>query len=341
MGKRPSVGAVQHLEARQEMLKNQLDDMENRIYGRNNSFLPFITNKNGSISERKLNNFIKSLINGVYKSGMHDFITNEKFKELCECFLYCAVQGIAEYDEKERYIVRSACCFYDIVNIARHKNNLLFGEENTLHKYEFETAWYDEAEDDFIPAFINEFQWGGFLRYSDIAFRILTDKSITDTFTKEEYRRLHDAFMLEEARNFGFDTAEEHQKWVQGCEELEKDLDFLNQPQYEEYEWDFCRDEVTAELSEKRKCKNDEWRKNVSSPEEFVKKYLRFRELFFELDLYYRYNLFEYAEFMVDLFLYNNGLSSISEDESFAMIYYRTNKLCASVKHEAARRDKK
>lgn len=324
--------AFQHLEARQDMLSRQFYDINNRITGRDNNFLMFITNKDGKVSEGKLDNFIQELLNSVFDTKIYGIITNVEFKELCECFLYCTIQGIVEYDEKNRCVERLSCNFSDIVDMARHKNNLLFSEVNTLHKYEYETAQSDEADEDFDVKFINELQWGGFFRCGDVAYRILTGRSITVTFTNEEYITLYDADMLKTAQAYGFDTVEEYLEWDEEMTDAEKDFDFLQNP--EGVQCMSKSKKYTNEIIELRKRKNDEWRRMVVSLEQFIEKYLRFRELFFKLDMYYRYNLFEYVEFMVDMFLYNHNLSMLSNDESFAMIYYRTNKLSAAIQHE-------
>ena len=51
------------------MLEKQLDEMKNRISGRSSSFYPYITNKLGRISQRKLVQFINELLDGPQKYG--------------------------------------------------------------------------------------------------------------------------------------------------------------------------------------------------------------------------------------------------------------------------------
>lgn len=332
-----AIDRIYHLEARKEMLDNRFRSAENSIIGRDNSFLPFITNRSGVISERKLNSFIKELMNGIFESGKTGVISLPEFREMCECFLYCTIQGIGEYNERYRYAERRPCFFSDIVNIAKHSNNLIFLQKELLQKYEFETAGIDEADDYFDAKFENELQWGGFFRYCDAACYILTGKSITSAFTKEEYDKLWNEREQEYAEVYGFDSVEEFHKLEKEAEEAEKELDFLNNPEESEYESFEETDEYFKRNAAIRKEKNNEWRKTVLNPAKFAEKYLRFRELFFEFDLYYQVKLFDYAELMVDLFLYNNDMSSLSEDECFAMLCYRTNKMYANVKNDRAR----
>lgn len=169
MDNNSAIERIYHLEARKEMLDNRFRSAENSIIGRDNSFLPVITNKAGEVSERKLKSFINELMKGIFMSGKAGIITRPKFIEMCECFLYCAIQGIAEYNEQNRYAEKAACCFSDIVNIAKHSNNLIFLQKELLQRYEFETAGIDETEDLRGANFENELQWGGFFRCCDVA----------------------------------------------------------------------------------------------------------------------------------------------------------------------------
>ncbi|MGN0553766.1 MAG: hypothetical protein ACI4I1_10300, partial [Oscillospiraceae bacterium] len=85
---------VQLYKARKRMLEKQLDEMKNRISGRSSSFYPYITDRSGRISERKLTQFINELLDGPQKYGreytLFDLKRSSELRELCECFLYCA-----------------------------------------------------------------------------------------------------------------------------------------------------------------------------------------------------------------------------------------------------------
>ena len=124
-------GDIQLHKARKYMLEKQLDEMKNRITGRNNSFYPYIADRTGKVSERKLARFIKELLDGAQKYGRQHTLLEIKgeLRELCECFLYCAIQGIGIYNEGEKYAERSACFFSDLTDIAKHKNNLFLMDE--------------------------------------------------------------------------------------------------------------------------------------------------------------------------------------------------------------------
>lgn len=335
MNERYVADTIHHMKARRTMLENRLHEMNNRILGRDNSFLPFISNKSGKVSERKIAIFINELMNGVLDRYEH-----EKYKEMCRCFLYCTIKGIAEYNECEKYPVRNACYFSDIADMAQHKNNLHLTDMDTLYDYEYRASMYDSVPGE--RTYWSEFNDGGFFRNSDLAFLLLTGKHIVSSFLEEKYREISHAIELENAKANGFDTVEEYQEYLGrsslsimeesdrlSSEELPEDTDYVSIDDWEENNTD-----TITKQTEKIK----EWVQSFSSPDTFVQKYLRFRELFFELGMYYRCHLFEDILLMTDVFLYEHGLSCLSENDSFAMIYYRTSKLCAAVKHEAVRR---
>lgn len=326
---------VQLYKARKRMLEKQLDEMKNRISGRSSSFYTYITDRSGRISERKLAQFINELLDGPQKYGrgytLFDLKRSSELRELCECFLYCAIQGIAVYNEGEKYAERPACFFSDITDISLHKNNLLLMDENTLHSYEFTSGEYDVQRGACI--YYGEFNEGGFFRNADMAYYILTGKHIVKTFPDDEFKQRCHTRELEIAKEQGYNTYEEYLNAMEIAEdELEK-MDLNELPDDIEC---VCIDEDDG-LIELQKSKNEEWKKTVASPEKFAEKYLRFRKLFFAQTMFVRYRLFEEIELMVDVFLYEHNLSSFSEEDAFAMIYYRTDKLCASIEHSTAK----
>ncbi len=60
---------IQLHKARKYMLEKQLNEMKNRITGRNNSFYPYIADRTGKVSERRLAKFINELLGGAQKYG--------------------------------------------------------------------------------------------------------------------------------------------------------------------------------------------------------------------------------------------------------------------------------
>ncbi len=329
--------------ARKRMLDDQLEKLKNRMTGRDNSFYPFITNRSGEISERKLEAFIKELTdkpmeytnsNSFYLSR---YEANRSYKRLCKCFLYCAIQGIAVYNEGEKYAERSPRFFSDITDIALHKNNLFLMDENTLHSYEFTSSEYDLQEGE--CRYYSKFNEGGFFRNADMAYYILTGKHIVSTFPKDEYRqRLHE-WESEIAYYEGYNTYEDYLEAMKNAEDEYEYLDSSDLPDDIKCE---CIDEdewiEEIKLIEKQKEKNEEWKKTVVSPENYVKNYLDFRKLFFALPEYKRKYFFDDIVLMVDVFLYEHGLSPITNDELYAEFDDHTDRLCAMMKRKPRKR---
>lgn len=324
-----NISELEQLNSRKYLLEKQLNEMKNRIMGRSSSFYPFIVGRSGRISEKKLMQFIDELLKLPQKySGRSLWLelnSSPTLRELCECFLYCAIQGIAVYNEGEKYVERPACFFSDITDIAAHKNNLFLIDEGTLHGYEFASGEYDTQKGE--CKYYDEFNEGGFFRNSDLAYYILTGKHIVSTFPSDEYKQRCHARELQIANEHGYDSYEEYQRSMENAqEELEK-TDISDLPE----DMECVNIDEDNELFELQKSKNEEWKKSVVSPEKFAKKYLRFRQLFFAQTKFVRYHLFEEIELLVDIFLYEHKLSVFSEEDVCAMIYYRTDRLCASL----------
>lgn len=120
-----NISELEQLNSRKYLLEKQLNEMKNRIMGRSSSFYPFIVGRSGRISEKKLMQFIDELLDLPQKYSGHrlwlELNSSPTLRELCECFLYCAIQGIAVYNEGEKYVERPACFFSDITALPHIK----------------------------------------------------------------------------------------------------------------------------------------------------------------------------------------------------------------------------
>lgn len=337
--------------ARRDMLCEQLEKLKNRMTGRDNSFYPFITNKSGTISERKLNSFINELaVKPMKAAGSNSFFLNEwdagpKYKKLCKCFLYCAVQGIADYNEDYAYAKRTSSLFSDIVSLAEHKKNLFYRNERMLFQYEFEDSMYEEA------TFFSEYHEGGFFRYCDALYKLLTGNDIAEIIPKELYSQIRDTFLEKDAQENGFNSAEEYAEYLDSInyeyENFDEDgdeyLESLDETKRAEIEKEYkdYADFIAEEDEKQRKGKAafaENYLKTVVSPEKYIEKYLTFRKLFFSLPQYERKIFFDDIVLMVDAFLYDHGLSPMMDDDIYAEFDNRTDMLYSMMKHESEER---
>ena len=333
--------------ARKRMLNDQLEKLKDRMTGRDNSFYPFITNRSGEISERKLESFIKELTdkpreytnsNSFYLSR---YEANRSYKKLCKCFLYCAIQGISDYNSAYYYPEKTASLFSDIVKLAEYENNTYFKNEEMLFEEEFDNAKYGG---EFISS--QELEYSLF-HYCDTLYSFLTGNNIEEIIPLEVWRRCRDT----EAQEQGFASAEDYEIACQRdieCQEgnWEAWLEYLES--LDEKERARIEEEIEArtkwenELDEQHYNGNkkfiENYLKTVVSPEKYIKNYLDFRKLFFALSEYKRKCFFDDIVLMVDVFLYEHGLSPMTNDELYAEFDDHTDRLYAMMKRKPRKR---
>lgn len=332
---------------RRRMLNDQLEKLKNRVMGRDNSFYPFITNRSGEISERKLEAFIKELTDKPmeYTNSNSFYLTsyaaNRSYKRLCKCFLYCAIQGISEYNSEYLYPEKTASLFSDIVKLAEYENNTYYKNEEMLFEDEFENA---EFEGKFISS--QELEYSLFY-YCDTLYSLLTKKSITEIIPSKVLNRYFD----KKAQEQGFSSAEEYENAYNAyLDDTEYEEDDLSEyfESLDENERAEIEEEMEAyskwedEMYEKRHNGIEKFRENymrtVVSPEKYIKNYLDFRKLFFALPEFNRKYVFNDIVLMIDAFLYEHGLSPMMNDELYAEFDDHTDRLYALMKRKPRKR---
>ncbi len=97
-------------EYRSSFLEGKLREIENRISGRDRSFLPMITDENGNISEDKVNKFITELEEA--RDGVTHTLALNKDLKFLRSFLYCSIMGINPNTNQRNKT------FADIIDIA-------------------------------------------------------------------------------------------------------------------------------------------------------------------------------------------------------------------------------
>lgn len=311
----PEFDVVENVLTRRTILNKDVELLENRISGRDNSFLPFICGKDGRISHRKLTQTINELIDGPtkykdYRYDIQSYCNTRIDREIYSCFFFCAMLGIANYDEEEKCVIRSSEYFSDITDMAAHENNLFLAfNPALLYKCEVKSYFEDAAEG--LSRKFTEYSFGGFFRNCDVAYHILTGRHITDALPSDEREKLFDEYFQKEAENYGFSSYDEYSKCMK--ENIDEEFDAEVNP-----DADSCDIFDESEIIARQKKKNEDWLKNCPFPDEFAEKYLRFRELFFEKYGFFRREFFGIAQTMVDMFLYAHGLSYYSDEDAFA-----------------------
>lgn len=334
--------------ARKSMLDDQLEKLKNQMTGRDNSFYPFITNSFGEISERKLSSFIKELTDKPQKYTNSDsfylsgYDVGSSYKKLCKCFLYCAIQGISSYNSEYFYPESTAMLFSDIVKLAEYKNNTYFKNEKVLFEHEFNNSM---CEGKYI--YSQELEHSLF-HYCNALYSLLTGESITEIIPKDIYTEMLNRYLDKQAKDQGFDSAEEYENAQLNDEAFREEdwedyLASLDENERAEIE---AANEAYANMlteTDDRHQKGmeifrEKYLKNIVSPEKYVKNYLDFRKLFFALPEYKRRYVFDDIILMIDVFLYEHGLSPMTNNDIYAEFDDHTDRLYAMMKRKPIKR---
>lgn len=313
------------LDFRQETFEQKLKEINDIITGRNTELTAFISDENGSISDERIIQLISELINGLtnyYEQlyGDLSYKPSDKTRELYECFLYCSIQGMAlvDVDILQYTMVKKATTFSDIIDMLHHCDT--YKDRHAL--LYIEQLGYPIAS-----------SCKGFFNNCDLAYEILTDSNIMTAFTDEENKLVQDMYEKQQSAgsnnsdyyDYENDDNDDYYKQVakqQLDEKPEPTADELWEQLYGIHDEDeilIPADEL--EYCEKVKSSQEEWKNSVVAPEKFIAKYLRYRELYFSID---HSRMREDIEKMIDIFLFERGLSTFSLGDKYAMIAYRT-----------------
>ena len=265
------------------------------------SILPYITDKNGNYSERKVGMFIKELLSGGKWDLDGETVENEFSKEerdFFESFFYCSIRCYAN-DIESRYGIlepfERCGTFQHILDKA-----VLTEKDMRFHSYEelirneyqnlIERPFYGENPD-FYPL-------SGFFATMDHLYSMISGKGIATVDEKAfsdkgqpEWKYVPEPDMVT-----GDEAAEKPERQV--SEETLSD--------YEE------RENRIALINKERAVAWDEYKMSFGKIDTFITHYRRYRKLYFKIskgDLYGR------IESMCTDFLYREGLLPYSVDD--------------------------
>lgn len=320
------------MDFRHEEFDQQLKEIKDIVTGRNTALSDYICDENGNISDARIDSLISDLIDGLINYHLQLFSSlpytlSEETRELYECFLYCTIQGVAhmKYVDLRYYtVVRQVSTFSDILDILFHS----FTYNDRRELLYIEQLGYPVAVGD-----------TGFFRNCDLAYEILTGSGIMDAFTADETEIVNDMRKSQAEQqvyeNFDDDEEEDYFKQVER-ELLAQKPPMTDEEMLERLEGSYGEEKPLisddeAELCAQAQASQKEWKNSVVAPEKFIAKYLRYRELFFAID---HSKMREDIEKMIDVFLYEQGLSAFSLGKNYVMIPYRTERFCSTLKSE-------
>lgn len=320
------------MDFRHEEFDKQLKEINDIVTGRNTELSAYISDENGKASDEKIDCLISELIEGLinYHKQLYSSLPynlSEETRELYECFLYCTIQGVAhmKYVDLLPYtVVRQVATFSDILDILY--NSFTYKDRRELLGIEQLGYPVDSGDT-------------GFFRNCDLAYEILTGSGIMDALTDEETEIVNDIRKPQAEQQVYDDNADDEEEDY--FKQVERELlaqkpPMTDEEMLERLEGSYGESEPLisddeAELCAQAEDSHNEWKNSVISPERFIAKYLRYRELFFAID---HSKMRDDIEKMIDVFLYEQGLSAFSLGKNYVMIPYRTERFCGILKSE-------
>lgn len=325
--------AADIMDFRHQTFDKQLKEINDIITGRNTALSAYIADENGNTSDERINSLISDMLDGLinYKKqvyGSLPYSLPEETRELYECFLYCAIQGVAymKYNDFLPYtVVRQVETFSDILDILHHS----FTYKDRRGLLSIEQLGYPVETGD-----------KGFFRTCDVAYEILTGSDIMVALTDEEAEIVSDVRSKQQAAlqargNYDEDEEEDYFKQVER-ELLAQKPQLTDEEMLERLEG---YDPETApkipddeqELIDRAAASQRQWKAAVAAPEKFIAKYLRYRELFFNID---HSKMRDDIEKMIDVFLYEQGMAAFALGDRYVMLTYRAERFCKALKAE-------
>ena len=321
------------MDFRLETFNERLKEISNIVTGRNTELAAYISDEDGKISDERIEHFVSNLIEGLvnYNQQLYSHLLyklSDETRELYECFLYCTIQGVAHMkyvDILQHTEVERVTTFSDILDILN--NSFTYRDRSEL--LYIEQLGYPVATGD-----------TGFFRCCDVAYEILTDSNIMNVFSDEEAEIVTE--MREKQRSMEVyddpddeDNDDDYEKQF-AREQLSQappltDEELFNRfygihDEYEEQISDY-----EQEKWEKVTASHNAWKSTVVDPDKFIARYMRYRELYFTIN---HTKMRDDIEKMIDIFLYEQGLSAFSLDERYGMITYRTERYRNAISSE-------
>ena len=301
---------VKDLEFRKDKLLEQTKKIETLLSGKYIHYYRFMENENGNYSEEKVWEMINELIVALRKYDVYflsveetwdaedveDFALTEKDEAFFKSFFYCVLRwgysGIGIHDSHA-----GKGSFEDFIEMAKvTRPNRMFAEEDLLYQEKYELPWDDPFNpfDDVYSKVMGEPVYAS--AKEDVLDRMKQKyaKQIEETEAswaeaEKELIAAYDGKMtLEE-----IDAYEEQQR------ARFDNIDEISRIQNETYQWEQNAVE------------------NFDFKEVFAEQYLLFRELYFQVDGYLIDRMSYIIEGMLDIYLYEKGLSRFLDDELF------------------------
>ena len=292
-----SDNAISQLDFRKRKTSQKMKGLESLLTGRQVSILPYVQDETGVYSEKKIQAFIKKLLDSLkrykqYETKNPKYKLSDNEKEFYTAYLYCTIRGMTASTYGAYMSIAPCLTYEDIVNMAKNPETVRIHTPEELH--------YEE---------LYEPVTGGFFGYMDETYELLTGENIAATITEAEKSRVFEIFP---------DAIEIERQWKE-LEEFEtgiseEDYAEIMQDDYYYGEAEAEVDNFIKEIYEERQ----KWVQNFGDKTSFCEHYKKYREIYFEVE---RYHFAADIENMIDLFLMEQEISCFGDEDAFLKAY--------------------
>lgn len=304
------VKEVKDLEFRKEKLLEQAKKIETLLSGKYIHYYRFVEDENGNYSEEKAWEMIEEFIDALRKydvyflseeeewdeEAVEMFALTEKDEVFFKSFFYCVLRwgysGIGIHDSRV-----GKGSFEDFIEMAKEiRSNRNFAEEDLLYQEKYGVPWDNP-----------------FHTYDDVYSKVMGEPV---------YASAKEDVLVRMRQKYAKQIEKTEANW----EEMEKELiaEYDGKMTLEEiYAYEEQQREFFADMDEMSRIQNESYQweqkmvENFAFKEIFAEQYLLFRELYFQVDSDVIDRMQYIIEGMLDIYLYQKGLSGFLDDELF------------------------
>jgi hypothetical protein len=297
-------------------LQEQTEKLELMFSGRGKSILPYIQTEKGRYSEKKTWKLIRQLVSCLeryiqYVYEDRTYKLSQLEIEFYQSFLYCTIRGAA-FDYPELRIMANCKTMDDICRMA--------ADPGTTRIKNAVDLFFEELYEPVLD---------GFFGYMDPLYELLSGHPITDTIGEKERQQLIQ--MYEQKINEYKQDFEDYQEAMRNDfrqegmtdEEVDAYID-EEEDRMAKWYWEHADEEERAQLTREQEdydriqAEKKAWASEFQYKEMFCRQYLRYRELYFKVaNMNFEVNI----KRMVEIFLYEEGLSHYRDEDDFLEAY--------------------
>lgn len=312
---------------RKTALSRKMELLENVLNGRNESFRALVTGKDGRLANGKIDAFVQRLLKNyqAYLAFWNKEALGQDQEELYRCFLYCAIAGYAWNSYLGDFPTYEISTTYaDLCRMAELLGRCPMESREDLSDWTTTREVPDGDYIELIPAADDDF-WAFmediFYRYDPetVAKR---EKEYADRIAREQKEA--EERKKERQADAGATKGRIKLALVSDPEWMEQEEDSSEEPlpDDEEYAYDDIDpyrgwDDHWVMVAGPQ---FEAWEKQLPKKNLLTEKYKHFKDLYFDSRECDKYSIAKDITEMVDIFLFEEGISSCAFSDSFALV---------------------